>query len=54
LKVSLKGQLESMEIQKSTRAANSDFFRFYGLLVRTEKPFAIYYCKKGTVLKRKM
>jgi hypothetical protein len=52
--VSLKGRLESVEIRKNTRAANSAFFRFYGLLVRNEIPFAIYYCKKGAVLKRKM
>jgi hypothetical protein len=54
LKVSLKGQLESVEIRKSTRAANPDFFRFYGMLVKTAMPIAFYYCRKGTVLKGKM
>jgi hypothetical protein len=54
LKVSLKGQLESVEIRKSTRATNPDFLRFYGMLVKTETPIAIYYCRKGIVLKGKM
>jgi len=40
--------------KKSTRAANPDFFRFYGMLVKTETPIVIYYCRMGTVLKGKM
>jgi hypothetical protein len=40
--------------KKSARAANPDFFRFYGMLVKTETPIAIYYCRKGTVLRGKM
>jgi len=33
-----------VEIRKSTRAANPDIFRFYGMLVKTETPIAIHYC----------
>jgi len=43
-----------MEGKKTTRAANPDFFRFYGMLVKTESPISVYYCRKGIVLKRKM
>jgi hypothetical protein len=37
-----------MERIKSTRAANPDFFRiFCGMLIKTETPFELYYCRKG-------